>query len=124
MGFIKSFVSEYGMTIIYAALTVIGVAVKKIYGNHTADDTKKKVVETCVKAVEQIYSDLHGAEKLEKAKENIVAMLQAKEIEISDIEMDMLIEACVSEFNINFRAEAKAEAKKAVLDKAAELEGI
>ena len=110
---ILEFINQYGYMILYAALTAIagflGAQIKKLYDRMTADDTKRKVVETCVKAVEQMYQDLSGSEKLEKAKENIIAMLDIKGIAISEIEMDMLIEACVAEFNLAFLQKAKEE---------------
>ena len=34
-------------------------------------------------------------------------MLAIKGIDIADIELDMLIESCVAEFNINFKADGK-----------------
>lgn len=123
MEFFSNFVSEYGLMILYALLTAfagfIGAQIKKIYENHVNDETKEKVVATCVKAVEQLYHDLNGEEKLNKAKENIVAMLSTKGIEISDIEIDMLIESCVAEMNLSFLTEAKKarlEAKNNELD--------
>lgn len=123
MEFITNFISEYGLMILYALLTAlagfIGTQIKKIYENHVNDETKQKVVATCVKAVEQLYQDLNGEEKLNKAKENIVAMLSTKGIEISDIEIDMLIESCVAEMNLSFLTEAKKarlEAKNNELD--------
>lgn len=123
MEFITNFISEYGLMILYALLTAfagfIGTQIKKIYENHVNDETKQKVVATCVKAVEQLYQDLNGEEKLNKAKENIVAMLSTKGIEITDIEIDMLIESCVAELNLGFLTEAKKarlETKKAELD--------
>ena len=113
MDFISNFISEYGLMILYGLLTAlagfIGTQLKKIYENHVNDETKEKVVATCVKAVEQLYHDLNGTEKLAKAKENIVAMLTAKGIEITDLEIDMLIESCVAEFNIGFFVQAKLE---------------
>ena len=116
MEFITSFISEYGLMILYALLTAlagfIGTQLKRIYENHINDETKEKVVATCVKAVEQLYHDLNGEEKLAKAKENIVAMLTAKGIEISDLEIDMLIESCVAEFNIGFFTMTKLENKE------------
>lgn len=123
MEFVTNFISEYGLMILYALLTAlagfIGTQIKKIYENHVNDETKQKVVATCVKAVEQLYQDLNGEEKLNKAKENIVAMLSTKGIEITDIEIDMLIESCVAELNLGFLTEAKKarlETKKAELD--------
>ena len=56
-----------------------------------------------------MYQDLSGREKLEKAKENILVILQSKDIAISEVEMDMLIEACVAEFNLAFLQKAKEE---------------
>ena len=113
MEFISNFISEYGLMILYALLTAlagfIGSQIKKIYENHVNDETKEKVVATCVKAVEQLYHDLNGEEKLNKAKENIVAMLSTKGIEITEIEIDMLIESCVAELNLDFLTQAKME---------------
>ena len=104
MNIFKDFVSEYGLLIIYTLLTAIagfiGTQIKKLYETHINTDRKRKVVETCVKAVEQLYRDLDGTEKLEKAKENIFAMLTQEGIEITEIEMDMLIESVVAEFNL------------------------
>jgi len=104
MNIFKEFVSEYGLLIIYTLLTAIagfiGTQIKRLYEKHINTDRKRKVVETCVKAVEQLYHDLDGAEKLEKAKENIFAMLTQDGIEITELEMDMLIESVVAEFNL------------------------
>ena len=104
MNIFKEFVSEYGLLIIYTLLTAIagfiGTQIKRLYEKHINADRKRKVVETCVKAVEQLYRDLDGAEKLEKAKENIFAMLTQDGIEITELEMDMLIESVVAEFNL------------------------
>lgn len=109
MNFIFDFISNYGETIVYAVLTAIagflGAAIKSIYQKFVNDKTKKSVVETCVKAIEQLYKDIHGEEKLNKAKESILEMLGEKGISISELEMDMLIESCVAEFNINFNKE-------------------
>ena len=61
---------------------------------------------TCVKAVEQLYHDVGGPEKLEKAQEGIRQMLEEKGIAISQLEMNLMIESVVAEFNYSF---AKAE---------------
>ena len=109
MTFLANFISEYGNTILYAVLTAIAAflaaKVKTVYERIETDKTKKAVVETCVKAVEQLYQDLKGADKLEKACENISSVLAEKGIYISELEMQLLIEACVAEFNFNFTKE-------------------
>lgn len=106
MEFIKLFISEYGTTILYAVLTAlagyIGIFAKKLYTKYVNDKTKQAVAKTVVQAVEQIYKDLHGGEKLNKALEAASEMLAEKGITITDLEMRMLIEAAVAEFNNAF----------------------
>lgn len=96
------FVSAYGTTILYtilsAVLTAIGAWIGKMYKEKCNDDTKRKVVKTCCKAVKQLYHDLNGAEKYDKAVESIVAMLEDKNITITDLEIKMLIEEVCSDF--------------------------
>ena len=106
MEIFKEFVQEYGTTILYAVLTAIagyiGIAIKRIYQKVCDNKTKKDIVRTCVKAVEQLYVDLHGEEKYDKCVEACVSMLDEKGIKITEIELKMLIEAAVKEFNIVF----------------------
>ena len=106
MEFIKLFISEYGTTILYAVLTAlagyIGIFAKKLYTEYVNDKTKQAVAKTVVQAVEQIYKDLHGEEKLNKALEAASEMLAEKGITITDLEMRMLIEAALAEFNKAF----------------------
>ena len=109
MEFIKLFISEYGTTILYAILTAlagyIGIVAKRLYTKYVNDMTKQAVAKTVVQAVEQIYTDLHGEEKLNKALEAASEMLAEKGITITDLEMRMLIEAALAEFNRAFEKE-------------------
>lgn len=102
----EEFFATYLFPVIAAAVTAlagfIGVQLKGLYQKYINDKTKEAVVRTCVKAVEQLYHDLGGPAKLEKAKEGIEQMLNEKGIPISDLEMNLLIEAVVSEFNYGF----------------------
>ena len=102
MDLINSFISTYGTTILYTVLTgvasFIGLKVKGIYEKDINDKTKRNIVESTVKYVEQIYYELSGPEKLEKAKENILALLMEKGISITELEMDVLIEAACNSF--------------------------
>ena len=107
MELFNEFISTYGTTILYSILTAIagylGIVVKNLYTKYNNDKTKQDVAKTCVKAVEQIYKDLHGEEKLQKALEAASDMLLTKNISISDIELRILIEAAVAEFNDAFK---------------------
>ena len=100
---ISVFVQTYGPTIMYGALTAvfgfIGACVKRVYDRWATDQAKKAVAETVVKAVEQMYKDLHGDDKKQKAIEGITQMLENKGITISPLEVEMLLEAAVAEFN-------------------------
>lgn len=106
MDFIKLFISEYGTTILYAILTALagylGIVVKQLYTKYINDKTKQAVAKTVVQAVEQIYRDLHGEDKLNKALEAASEMLAEKGITITDLELRMLIEAALAEFNNAF----------------------
>lgn len=99
----NEFLSTYGMKILGTILTALagylGVVIKNLCQKYLNDKTKQDVAKTCVKAVEQIYKDLHGEEKFNKALECISDMLAEKGIAVSDIEMKMLIESAVAEFN-------------------------
>lgn len=97
------FISEYGTQILYLILTgiagYIGIVIKNLYQKYINDQTKKDVVKTVVQGIEQIYKDLHGEEKLNKALEAASGMLAEKGINITEFELKMLIEAAVGEFN-------------------------
>lgn len=107
---ISSFINTYGQTIMYSVLTVIagllGTLAKRIYDRIVTDQTKRSVAETVVKAVEQMYKDLHGDEKKQKAIEGITQMLENKGITISPLEVEILLEAAVAEFNAKRKGDA------------------
>lgn len=102
MNLINDFINMYGTTILYSILTAvasfIGLKLKGIYEKYINDKTKRDVVDSTVKYVEQVYKDLKGDEKLNVAKENIIALLNEKGIYITDLEMDVLIEAACNGF--------------------------
>ena len=95
--------STYVLPVLAAAVTAlagfIGTQLKALYRRWVDDKTKEAVVRTCVKAAEQLYHHLGGPEKLGKARESIRQMLEEKGVAISPLEMDLLIESVVAEFN-------------------------
>ena len=104
------FVNQYGTSILYTVLTAIfgyvGIVAKNLYTKYINDKTKQSVVKTVVQGVEQMYKDLRGDEKLDKALEAASEMLEEKGIAISGFELRMLIEAALAEFNGAFNKEA------------------
>ena len=87
------------VAIVTALAGFVGAQIRGLYQRYVNDRIKQSVVQTCVKAVEQLYHDLGGPEKLEKAQEGIRQMLEEKGIPMSQLEMEMLIESVVAEFN-------------------------
>ena len=116
MEFINMFISEYGTAIVYMIITgvfaYLGIKAKELADKYLNDKTKKDVAKTVVQAVEQVYKDLHGEEKLTKALESASEMLEEKGIIVTELEMRMLIEAAVAEFNKAFE---KGEENEIVL---------
>lgn len=86
-------------TALTGLFTYIGTALKKAYEEKINNETAKAVVTDAVKFVEQVYNDLSGKEKLEKATEQVSEVLQSKGIKITPAEINMLIESAVYELN-------------------------
>lgn len=107
MEFITTFISEYGTTIMYTILcgvfAYLGTKAKQLVDKYLDTKIKRDVAKTVVQAVEQLYKDLHGDEKLNQALVSASEILAQKGITVSDLELRMLIEAAVGEFNENFK---------------------
>ena len=97
------FINLYGPSILNAILVAIGgwlaLVVKQFLNEVVKDKKVKAVIKTAVAGVEQMYKDLHGDDKLNKALEAAAEMLEEKGITISSFEMRYMIEAAVGEFN-------------------------
>ena len=100
------FIATYGVTILWGIVTFIAgyvaIGCKALYTKFINTKIKKDVVKTCVQAVEQIYVDLHGEDKLNKCITAAAGMLNEKGISIGETELRLLIEAAVNEFNNKF----------------------
>lgn len=103
------------VTIVSAVFAFIGAQLKKKYQEKIDTEEKRHAVETCVNAAEMVYKDLKGDEKLAKVKENIVEWLNLKGISISEIELDMMIEAAVTNLNLDY---LKGQKQKQLEEKA------
>ena len=103
------FINQYGLQIMYAAVTAIagyiGIVVKNLFTKYINDKTKQAVAKTAVQFVEQVYKDVHGEDKLNAALEAASEMLAEKGITVSQLELRVLIEAAVAEFNNAFSKE-------------------
>ena len=105
------FINTYGVQLMYMALTAIagylGIVAKNLFTKYINDKTKESVAKNAVKFVEQVYKDLNGEDKLNKALEAATEMLAEKGITVSSLELRVLIEAAVAEFNEAFNKEVE-----------------
>lgn len=82
-------------TILTAVGAYVATRIKTAYTDKINDETAKKVIENVVKYIQQVYKDLDGESKLQKATEKVSEILLSKGITISEIEINMLIESSV-----------------------------
>lgn len=85
-------------TIITAVASFIGMSIKKAYTKYVDTKTKKEIVDSTVKYIEQIYKGvmISNEDKLSNAKEKALEWLNSKGLKISDTELDILIESAVN----------------------------
>ena len=100
---LKVFINQYGLEIVTTIVTAIAgyiaVVAKSLVQKYINDKTKKEVAKIVVSGIEQCYKALEGPQKLEKALEAASSMLAEKGIKVTDVELRMLLESALSEFN-------------------------
>ena len=84
----------------------LGMQLKKLPAKYLDNQEKRAVARAVVQFVEQVFTDLHGEEKLEQAMIRAERLLVSKGITFSALEMETLIEAAVAEFNEAFHKPA------------------
>lgn len=95
---LQPYLLEVIVAILTGIATFIGTKIKKVYEERVNTETKEKVVRTVVNAVEQLYKDLDGKEKLNNAMAYASEMLESKGVKITELELRMLIESTVNSF--------------------------
>lgn len=127
---LKTFINDYGVeiltTIITAVASYLAVVIKNLATKYLNDKTKKDIAKIVVEGIEQCYKALDGPAKLEKALEAASTMLAEKGIKVTEVELRMLLESALGEFNKVFEKETgeKAESEdwtSAVLPEDAEI---
>ena len=103
---IVEFINAYGAELLHTAVLAIagwlGAVTKKLCTKLVNTKVKKDLARTVVQFVEQVYKDLHGEEKLNVAMSSFSEMLAEEGITASELEMRMLLEAALAEFNSAF----------------------
>lgn len=62
-------------------------------------ESHKELAKLVVAGVEQAYTQLHGKEKLNVAKIELIKLANSKGLKVSEKELDIIIEAVVKEMN-------------------------
>ena len=103
-------INTYGLEIIGTILTALaaalGMAAKNLATRYVNTKVKRDIARTVVQGVEQLYKALSGPERLDKAMEAAAEMLAAQGITVTELELRMLLEAAVGEFNDVFSTAA------------------
>ena len=104
------FINSYGMelltTIITALAGWLAIVIKNLATKYLNDKTKQNIAKIVVEGIEQCYKALDGPAKLEKAIEAATQMLNEKNIKVTEVELRMLLESALGEFNKVFEKEA------------------
>lgn len=104
MRYFIDFMNQYGVSMIHsiaiAIISYVSFEVKRIYKKYINDNTKKDVVKMVCQAVNQVYPNLSGKEKLDQTMINSKEILLEKGISISDLELRMYIESSIDCFKI------------------------
>jgi len=101
-GFLKEPTGELQLalwTLLTGFIGYLGLRMKSIAQMWQCERMKKSTARMCVRAVEQLYPNLHGRDKYDKASASILEILSEKGVKLSEIELEMLIESCVREMN-------------------------
>ena len=97
------FATTYGTQllglILCAIFGTLGYVVKQIAKTYLDNETKLSIAANVVRFVEQVWTEIHGTEKLQKALETAESLLKKKGIPFDADEMTVLIEAAVQELN-------------------------
>lgn len=103
-------IMPYVITIVTALLGYISIEIKNKITKKLDTQTKQEIAKITVEYVQQVYHALNGEEKLAKAMEQAQILLQEKGINITEVELRMLLESAVYGINKEGYAAEKAAA--------------
>ena len=107
---IREIINMYGVeiigTLLVAMAGIAAMVAKNMAAKYLDTDTKRTLAKVVVQFVEQAYKHLHGEDKLNAALVTLADLLAEKNIHATEVEMRVLIEAAVAEFNEVFKKPA------------------
>ena len=84
------------LTALTAVLGWLGATIKKIYNEKVKNETIRIIISDCVNYVEQKSKNEEIKNKYEMAKDKAINILNSKGIQVSEDEIDLLIESFVN----------------------------
>lgn len=93
------------MTFVTGFIAWVGAKIKSKYDEKVKNEQVRDIVEKVVKYVEQKYKDVDSSEKYTCALEKAQEWLNQKGIEVSEVELDTLIESSVYELTGSLKGE-------------------
>lgn len=98
---ITEFLHQYGLELLAVLLGILfgylGIVLKTMTGKFLDSETKVQVAGTVVRFVQQVYRDLDGPAKYEKALQEASSQLKRHGISADPAELRLLLEAAVNE---------------------------
>lgn len=101
------------VNIAVAVLTIVaaylGIKAKQFLEEKTSADQAKKIIETTCQYINQVYDNLDGPAKYDKAREDILKQLDEKGIKLTDLQLKVLIESTVNSFKSGLTSDDKKD---------------
>lgn len=105
----------YVITIVGALAGYVAVSIKNKLDEKLNTDTKRTIAKQTVQYVQQVYQTLNGPEKLNKAINTFVELLNEKGIKVTEVETRVLIESAVKSFKDSWENNNTEETGKKLL---------
>ena len=105
----------YVITIVGALAGYVAVSIKNKLDEKLNTDTKRTIAKQTVQYVQQVYQTLNGPEKLDKAINTFVELLNEKGIKVTEVETRVLIESAVKSFKDSWENNNTEEIGKKLL---------
>ncbi len=104
-------IKEPLLTLLAAALTAlfsyVGLRLKDVCSRYLDSEVKRSLARDCVQFVEQVFTDIHGEEKFDRAAELAAEWLTQKGIAVGSDELTVLLESAVNEMNRQTKGETQ-----------------
>lgn len=100
----ETLLNGLGMELLLAVLCAVCTWLGNVMRCYLNDERKRSVAASAAAFVEQVWQELHGEDKLNKALETAEALLRKRGISFDAEEMRVLIEAAVAKFNAAVQA--------------------